>query len=184
MFRLRVYSALVKSFLAGQDNLRRIIEDGSMRSKSIEQMIKEEWINSQWIYFMAWYKKRDWGIFKKKLVFRGLFEYSQDELSRILRKGNDRVYDVNLPENNPTTKFIIERYKINPEDFIFAGDLRESWITANAKLGINDGERIVLIYNKRLLRNDLGTNHFAYRLKRGVPSFKNALIGVIIIEYC
>ena len=184
-FRLEVYSGIVKGLLMSQDRygLELFITRSNAFGKNKEQMVKEKEINSEWLDFIVWYNQREWWFFRKKMVFRGLRDYSLGDLKRILKNGNDRIYNPNTKQSNMMNYCMKKNLNLNPEDFLFAGDLRDAWIVANGSLGLNNGKRVILIYDERLLKN-LGGDGYAYALKNGVPSFKEALIAVVIINYC
>ena len=180
-FKLEVYSHEVKLFLVSQDNrgLEIFLTESRVLGKNHEEMVEEGWINSEWLEFIVWYNKKEWLFLRKKLLFRGIEEYTWSTLRSIIKTGNDRVGDTSvvLPEG-------IKGYTdLAPSQFIWGGDLPIAWFKATNKLGSRDGKRLLLIYNERLLE-DFETSSYSFKLKKGVSSFKEALFAIVIINYC
>ncbi len=184
-FKLEVYSSQLKGFLMSENRrgLELFLTGNRVLGKTHEQMVKEGWINSSWLYFIIWYNEKEWSLFRKKMVFRGIIEYSWVALLRIMRKGTDRIADENSANFNFAQEAMKKHYNLGPEDFVWAADLQLAWKTANDKIGpFNDGKRLILIYDKRLLEN-VEYGGYVFKLKKGISSFKQALAAVVIIDF-
>jgi len=98
-----------------------------------------------------------------------------------------KIFSVPPKKNSANFNFAQEamkkHYNLDPEDFVWAADLQLAWKTANDKIGpFNDGKRLILIYDKRLLEN-VEYGGYVFKLKKGISSFKQALAAVVIIDF-
>jgi hypothetical protein len=185
-FSLKVYSPVAKRSLNYSGGLRNLITNNGLINteegdKTIEQMVREQWINSEWLDFIAWFHKKEWGLFRKKMLFRGLLKYSFGDLRRVLKLGNDRKLNPDHSQRTQHNELIKEKYGLDPEDFIWAGNLVAAWGIIVDKSTSN--RKFLLIYNQKLLESLEGYDDQVWKLKKGVKSFKEALLAVVIVDF-